>query len=140
VGVVTGVEAGVSAEAVAGVVDDGFATGDGEEVTGAAELFVGAAELFARVAELFAGATELFVGAAELFAGVFVGVLAEVVGEVTKPELDGLPTGAFLSTSELPPSVKPPALPNWGGVIDTTAPKPPSAPPTIKRKRLPIMS
>jgi hypothetical protein len=134
VGVVTEVEAGVSAEVVARVVDEGFATGDGAAVTGAAELFVGVAELFAGAAELFVGVAELFAGAAELFAGVFVGALAEVVGEVTKPELDVPPTGAPL------PSVKPPALPNCGGVMDTTAPKPPIAPPTIKRKRLPIIS
>ena len=37
------------------------------------------------------------------------------------------------------PPVSPPDVPNCGGVIETTAPRPPRVPPTISAKRLESM-
>jgi hypothetical protein len=116
---------------VAGVVD----AGDCVEPFPAAFFFL----FFTFLAEVLAdgvatGGGEEAAGTAGVVAGVVVGVFAERVGGVVTLELDVPPNGAP------PPSVKPPALPNCGGVIETTAPNPPIVPPTIKRKRLPIMS
>ena len=38
-----------------------------------------------------------------------------------------------------PPRVNPLVEPNCGGVIESTAPRPPIVPPAIKKKRLPII-
>ena len=63
------------------------------------------------------------------------GVVPEVVvpvEEVVPPESEVVPP-----PSEVPmPRAKPVVDPNWGGVIASTAPRPPTVPPAIKKKRL----
>ena len=76
------------------------------------------------------------VGVAAAAAGVVVVVVVvEVVPpakEVVPPESEVVPP-----PSEVPvPRDKPVVDPNWGGVIASTAPRPPTVPPAIKKKRL----
>jgi len=71
------------------------------------------------------------VGVAAAVAGVVV-VVVVVVVEVDPPAKEVVPP----ESEEPVPSAKPVVDPNCGGVIASTAPRPPTVPPAIKKKRL----
>jgi hypothetical protein len=72
--------------------------------------------------------------------GVAEGVVAGVAAGVAAGVLVVPPDGDVPPDSEVPvPKVNPLVDPNCGGVMDRTAPNPPTVPPAIKKKRLPIM-
>jgi hypothetical protein len=71
------------------------------------------------------------VGVAAVVAGVVV-VVVVVVVEVDPPANEVVPP----ESEEPVPSANPEVDPNCGGVIANTAPRPPTVPPAIRKKRL----
>ena len=67
--------------------------------------------------------------AVEVGVGVAAGVLVVPPDKGVPPPESEVP----------PPRVSPLVEPNCGGVIESTAPRPPIVPPAIKKKRLPII-
>ena len=63
------------------------------------------------------------------FAGTAVAVCAGATGATGVVEVDLLPS-----------VLRPPEVPNWGGVIETTAPRPPTVPPSMRKSLLLIIT